>query len=115
MEQKSKKKFKEDYKQMRFPMGVFQIRNISNDKILIDNSIDMPSKWNRHKFELNFGSHKNRELQKDWNEKGEDNFVFEILSELKYDDENQTDYNKELKVLQKMVIEELNISENLRY
>ena len=112
---KTKKELKEAYKQMKFPMGVFQIRNLSNNKILIDNSVDMLSKWNRHKMELNFGGHRNLALQKDWSEKGEDNFVFEVLSELKSKDEENVNYNKELKTLQQMVIEEMNISDERIY
>ena len=112
---KTKKELKEAYKQMKFPMGVFQIRNLTNNKILIDNSVDMLSKWNRHKMELNFGGHRNLALQKDWSEKGEDNFVFEVLSELKSKDEENVNYNKELKTLQQMVIEEMNISDERIY
>lgn len=112
---KTKKDLKEEYKQMKFRMGVFQIKNISNNKIFVDNSIDMASTWNRHKFELKFSTHRNRELQKDWNEKGEDNFVFEILSELKQDDERKVDYPKELRLLQQMIVEEMNTPEELRY
>ena len=96
-------------------MGVFQIRNLTNNKILIDNSVDMLSKWNRHRMELNFGGHRNLALQKDWSEKGEDNFVFEVLSELKSKDEEVVNYNKELKTLQQMVIEEMNISDERIY
>lgn len=112
---KSRKEIKEEYKEMKFPMGVFQIKNISNNKVLIDNSIDMDSKWNRHKTELRFGNHKNYALQQDWNEKGEDNFVFEVLSELKQEDEENINYASELRSLQQMIIEELNISTELRY
>ncbi len=106
---KTKRELKEAYKQMKIPMGVFQIKNISNNKVLIDNSIDMESKWNRHKMELKFGNHRNRTFQKDWNDYGENNFVFEVLSELKKNDEENINYNKELKTLQDMVIEELNV------
>ena len=106
---KSKKKLKQAYKQMKFPMGVFQIKNIVNNKVLIDNSIDMESKWNRHKMELKFGNHRNKYLQKDWNEFGEANFTFEILSELKKKDEENINYQKELQILQDLVIDELNI------
>ena len=112
---KTRKEIKEEYKQMKFSMGVFQIKNISNNKIFIDNSVDMTSKWNRHRAELRFGTHRNFELQKDWNEKGEDNFVFEILSELKQDDKRKVNYPKELQLLQQMIIEEMNIPEKLRY
>lgn len=106
---KTKKELKEEYKQIKTPMGVFQIKNISTNKVLIDNSVDMESKWNRHKMELKFGNHRNRTFQKDWNDYGENNFVFEVLSELKKNDEENINYNKELKTLENMVIEELNI------
>lgn len=104
---KTKKELKEDYKQMKIPMGVFQIRNIKNNKVLIDHSIDMKSKWNRHKIELKFGIHRNGGFQKDWNEYGEENFVFEVLSELKKKEEQNINYKKELKTLQEMITEEL--------
>ena len=106
---KTKKELKEEYKQLKIPMGVFQIKNIKNNKVLIDYSIDMESKWNRHKMELKFGNHRNRNFQKDWNEYGEENFVFDVLSELIKSGEENINYNKELKTLQDMVIEELNV------
>jgi hypothetical protein len=106
---KTKKELKEAYKQLKIPMGVFQVKNIRNQKGLIDHSVDMASKWNRHKMELKFGNHRNREFQKDWNEYGEESFVFSVLSELKKSEDKPTNYTKELKTLQEMVIEELNI------
>jgi len=104
---KTKKELKEEYKQMKIPMGVFQIKNTINNKVLIDHSVDMESKWSRHKKELKFGKHRNGNFQKDWNEYGEENFVFEVLSELKKKEED-INYNKELKTLQEMVTKELN-------
>lgn len=68
---------------MKSPVGVFRIRNIVNGKILIDSSTNMNSKWNRHITELRFGTHRNNDLQKDWKQFGEENFIFEIVSELK--------------------------------
>ncbi len=112
---KTRKEIKEEYKEMKFSMGVFQVKNTSNNKVFIDNSVDMTSRWNRHKTELRFGSHKNRELQKDWNEKGEANFVFEILSELKQEDDKKGDYQMKLKLLQRMIIDEMNIPDEQRY
>lgn len=112
---KTKKEIKEEYKQMKFPMGVFQIKNLSNNKVFIDNSVDMNATWNRHKTELKFGTHRNKELQKDWTEKGENNFMFEILSELKQDDSNNVNYTKELQLLQQMIIEDMGRSEEDMY
>ncbi len=106
---KTKKELKSEYKQMKFPMGVFQVMSICNNKSLIDYSLDMESKWNRHKMELKFRNHRNKDLQNDWNEYGEENFVFEVLSELKEKEGENINYNKELKTLQSLVIEELSV------
>ena len=106
---KTKKELKDEYKQMEFPMGVFQVKCMANQKSLIDNSTDMESKWKRHKMELKFGNHRNKDLQNDWNKYGADNFGFEVLSELKKNEEENMNYNKELKTLQDMIIEEMNI------
>ena len=111
---KTKKQHKEAYKQLKIPMGVFQIKNTKNNKVLIDYSIDIHSKWNRHKMELKLGNHRNKELQKDWNEYEEKHFIFQILSELKQEDNENVNYRKDLKEFYDMIKEELNIKiENL--
>ena len=104
---KTNKELKSEYKQMKFPMGVFQIKNIQNGKIFIDSSSNMNSKWNRHKMELRYGNHRNSELQSDWKNLGEDNFVFEILSDLEQKDDGGINYSKELSLLEEMLIDEL--------
>ena len=107
---KTKKELKDEYKQMEFSMGVFQVKCTVNGKSFIDNSVDMKSKWNRHKMELKFGNHRNKDLQNDWSQFGEDKFEFEVLSELKKNEkEVNVNYNKELKSLQDMLLEELKI------
>jgi hypothetical protein len=118
---KSKKELKDSYKQLKFKIGVFQIRNTTNNKIYIDSSTDLIAIWNREKFQLKLGSHPNAELQKEWNEFGEEKFVYEILSEVKQEDGETIDYRKEVKQLAKMFIDELqpfnekgyNIKDNL--
>ena len=104
---KTNKELKEEYKQMKFRIGVFQIRNTLNNKIFIDSSANIDAKWNRHKVQLDFGSHPNSELQKDWKESGKNNFVFEALGEVKQSDEETIDYTCEAELLKEMFIEEL--------
>ena len=104
---KAKKEFTEEYKQMKFRMGVFQIRNTVNNKIFIESSTDLISIWNRHRFQLNLGSHPNSGLQKDWNELGEDKFKYEIVSEIKQSETEIVDCQKQIKLLEEMVLEEL--------
>lgn len=102
---KTKKEFKNEYKQMKLPMGVFQIRNKLNGKILVEGSTNMEAKWNRHKVELNSGNHRNKSLQNDWNSFGEAQFVFELLSKL--EEKGDLDFKEEVKVLEEMVLAEL--------
>src|SRR4030095_8945631 len=63
-------------------MGVYQIRNIVNDKVLIGSALDLPGILNRHKSQLKSGNHPNGALQAEWNEFGAGNFAFEILDEI---------------------------------
>ena len=103
----SKKELKEAYKQKKFQIGVYQIRNTINNKVLIDSSVDLVAIWNRERFQLNFGNHPNTELQKDWKEYGEDKFSYEILTEIDQKEESSANYKKEAKELERMFIEEL--------
>jgi hypothetical protein len=97
---KTRKELKEEYKQMKFQMGVFQIRNCTNGKIFIGSSADLKASWNSQKFQLEAGMHQNSDLQRDWNESGAQNFVYEILEEITQSDDKIIDYPKELKALE---------------
>ncbi len=76
------KTLKQHYRETPRPLGVFQIRNLTNEKVFVSQSADLPGSLNRHRFELQMGSHQNRALQNDWNEGGATQFAFEILDEL---------------------------------
>ena len=104
---KTKKELKEDYKQMKFVIGVFQITNTANGKIYIEGSTNVTARWNRYITQLNFGSLPILDLQNDWKVFGEEKFSFEILSEIKQDDSKEIDYAKEVKDLEEMFIEDL--------
>lgn len=104
---KTRKEIINDYKQIKSKIGVFQIRNKTNNKVFVESSLDLAAIWNRLRFQLNMGSHPNVELQKDWKALGEENFAYEILSEIQQDDAVQMDYRKEIKKLEAMFIEEL--------
>jgi hypothetical protein len=112
---KSKKELKEQYKQTKPVAAIFQIKNKTNGKILIDESLNVTSKWNRHRTELRFGSHRNKILQKDWNELGEENFTFSILSELVIKEGDNVNLNGELKLLRQMVESDNDMSDDMKY
>ena len=98
---------KKAYKESRFPMGVYQLRNTANGKLLIGASPDMRARMNRHKFELKIRSHRNRELQRDWDAHGSDGFVFEVLAELEPLDDPGYDPTDDLQALKQMWLDEL--------
>ena len=103
---KSNKELKAEYKQMTFKMGVYQIRNKVDNKILLGSSNNLDAIWNRHRFTLNMGSHRNKALQDDWKLHGEDQFIYEILEEIDQEDDS-LDYTKELETLEEMYRDEL--------
>jgi len=73
------------------------------------------SKWNRHRTELRFGTHRNKALQTDWNEVKEENFQYSVLSALDIKEDDNFDINSEVKLLLEMVEEELNLSDGMKY
>ncbi len=102
-----KSEAKRDYKRLKRPMGVYRIRNIRDDKSYVGFSMDLKAGINRNKTELKFGSHRNRELLKEWKEFGELCFEFEILDELAHEDNTQADPVEELRTLAEMWMRKL--------
>ncbi len=103
----TRKELTELYKNTKFRMGVFQIRNTVNNKVFVEGSVNLDKIFNRHRTELNFSNHRNTALQKDWKEYGEANFVYEILAEIEPPEGNQIAINKEIKMLEQMYFEEI--------
>jgi hypothetical protein len=88
-------------------MGVFLIRNTLKDKVLVATGLDLSGAVNRHKFQLTMGTHRNTELQRDWDELGSDKFSFEIVDEISPIQDADLDYRKELAALEKLWLEKL--------
>src|SRR5262245_42156024 len=104
---KTKKELIKEYKQNPPPMGVYQIRNLANEKILVGTSQNLSGIFDREKFQLKLGGHPNKKLQADWNEFGSDNFAFEILDELKPTENPGYDYREDLAFLEEIWLEKL--------
>jgi hypothetical protein len=80
-----------------FPaMGIFSITNKATGKQLIEKSLNLPGILNRHRLELRIGVHRNRALMADWKLLGENQFLFEILEQLKERPEPDFNYLSEL-------------------
>ena len=101
----NKKELIQNYKLTPKPMGVFQIRNLTNEKVFVGKSENLDGMFNRIKFQLKAGVHKDKKLQDDWNELGEENFAFEILEELEF--RENLDIKKELEFLEDLWLEKL--------
>jgi group I intron endonuclease len=95
------------YKEAVQPMGVYQIRNIVNGKILIGSSKDLKGILNRHKFQLKNNLHTNKDIQNDFTKFGEVNFRFEILDYLEPGEDNEANYTNDLEILENMWLEKL--------
>lgn len=98
----------EEYMDKKLPMGIIGIRNIETNRTYVISSIDIPSKINMLRFQLELGSFMCKSLQKDWNTLGSDKFVFETLESLEHDKDGiKKDYKDDLKVLLGICLEKL--------
>jgi hypothetical protein len=73
----------------------------------VSNSVNLPAIFNRHKMQLQAGSHQNKALQADWNQFGEAGFAFEILDELTPKEDPAYDHRDDLVLLEDMWLEQL--------
>lgn len=59
--------------------GVYLITCTKNKKRYVGSSLDIRSRWNKHKQQLRIGEHHNRHLQFSWNKYGERYFKLSVL------------------------------------
>jgi hypothetical protein len=104
-----------EYKDTPRPAGVFRVRNTVTAKSLIGSTTNLPGMLNRQRFQLENGSHPEKELQSDWNELGPDAFEFEILDQLAPSDKPAYDPAEDLAVLKNMWLEKLTASGETLY
>ena len=95
------------YQERVKPSGVFQIKNLSNGKVLLGSSLNLEGPLNKHRFMLRINSHPNKGLQKDWNELGSDQFSFEILETIPVKDDTNFNLKDELTLLEEIWLEKL--------
>lgn len=74
-------------------MGVYYIKNVTDNKYYIGSSKNIDTRLKTHKQHLLKGCHNCRSLQKDYDRLGLDNFIFDILEIIK-DEEYLTAYEK---------------------
>jgi len=104
---KSRQNINREYKERKKPAGVFQVKNTANGKVLLGSSLNLKGPLNRDKFMLTMGSHRNEALQQEWDEFGEDKFVFEILEVVEVKDDENFNLKDELTLLEEIWLEKL--------
>lgn len=101
------KEMKLAYKQNPRPMGIYQIKNLTNSKVFLGASMDLPSKLNGQRFQLELNSHPNKDLQNDWNTLGPDSFRFEILEEVDTEKIAEEDWQNAVSAMEEKWLDQL--------
>ena len=102
-----RKEIHREYQERVKPSGVFQVRNLANGKVLLGSSLNLEGPLNKHRFMLQINSHPTKELQKDWNEFGPDQFAFEILETVPVKEDPNFNLKDELTLLEEIWLEKL--------
>ncbi len=85
MEASRKKELLTQWKERHPEMGVISIQCTVTGEQFLDISKDIATGYNRHRFQLAGNLHRNKYLQKLWNNYGEDGFVYSVVSVLEYE------------------------------
>lgn len=96
-----------EYKERRKPVGVFQVKNTVNGKVLLGSSLNLEGPLNAHKFMLTIGKHTNGALQQEWNTFGASAFLFDVLETVKEKDDPEFRREDELTLLEQIWLEKL--------
>lgn len=103
-----KKELQTQYREREVIGGVFAIRNKPENKLLLDITVNLQGSKNRFAFSQQTGSCTHMPLQKDWDRLGGEQFVFEVLEELKQGEtQTQEEFKADLAVLKEIWLEKL--------
>jgi hypothetical protein len=112
----NRKELVKEYKNTLRPMGIVQVKNSKNGRAYLAASLNTPGTINSIRFQLRMGTFlPSPALARDWKEMGEENFVIDVLDELRPVDDPAYDYQEDLKELEAMWREKLKLSGALGY
>ena len=105
---KTKKELQAQYKEREIIGGVYVIKNTLSNKTLFAGSTDLRGSKNRFEFSRKTGTCVDMKLQNDWNKQGGEQFVFEVLEELKKG-KTQTaqEFKADIDILKEMWLDKL--------
>jgi group I intron endonuclease len=102
-----KKELKMQFKETASEAGIYQIKNIRNNKIYVGSTKNFKT-LNGIKFMLeNNGFTTNKELQKDWNQFGKEAFTFDKLEKLKESEDPYFSQKEALEELEQKWLDKL--------
>ena len=104
---KTRKELIEAYKSNHTPMGIYQIRNLANEKVFLGSALNLSGLLTSNRLQLCAGNHPNKQLQAEWKEFGGESFAFEVLDELAATEGPDYDYKADLAFLEEMWLEKL--------
>lgn len=87
------------YRQQAPALGIIALRHLPSGYALLERSRNAPGALNRHRFELNLGTHRNARLQADWRHDGAAAFRFDIIDSVKASGDPAFDAEAELDAL----------------
>ena len=94
MDAKAKKELVNEWKNRHPEMGVISFCCKSTGETFLGISKDTNADYNSNRFKLLTGTHPNKQMQKLWNEYGEEHFEYSVLKILEYDDPQQDQTDK---------------------
>jgi hypothetical protein len=103
------------YKETPRPAGVYRVVHTPSGRTLLGSSSDAPARLNRVLTQLRTRGHPNRALQRDWNADGPDAFVFEVLDLLPPREDADGDPSDDLRMLEELWLEKLELPADGRY
>jgi hypothetical protein len=103
----SKSDLKRAYKDNPPPAGIFQVSNMANGKVFLGKGLNVRGILNSQKAQLQFGSHRNRDLQQDYHQFGAEKFTFEVLDQLDPSDKTPQQMQEDLAALEELWLEKL--------
>lgn len=74
-----------EYKNRKTPRGTYVVRFADSGPVFVDAVPDLDAARNGLLFALRIGAHRNKELQAEWDARGESAFRYEVLEKLEDD------------------------------
>jgi hypothetical protein len=98
------------YKDRDKQPGVFRVLNTANGRVLLGSGLDLHAPLNRVAFELDMAMCWNAEVKRDLAAFGRDAFVIEVLAKVELRDDPDFDPERELEILEKKHLAQLDWS-----